>query len=142
MFSCWCQKAELAGIPDCRICTHARTHVHTSHVGAYALVLVYALLPLDEEGERAEEGGGEHEAVGDEDPDVHAIVERELDEDLQCREGELHHNHAHCWPRAAHGRRAAAAGPHATASSFSGARQACVSDRERTRPPIKHEQYK
>jgi hypothetical protein len=94
-------------------------------------------VPLDEEGERAEEGGGEHEAVGDEDPDVHAIVERELDEDLQRREGELHRNHAHRRPRAAHGRRAAAAGPHATASSFSG-----VGDRERTRPPIKHEQYK
>ena len=39
-------------------------------------------VPLDEECDGTENGGGEHEAVGDEDVDVHTIVERELDADL------------------------------------------------------------
>ena len=54
-------------------------------------------VPLDKECDGIENGGGEHEAVGDEDADVHAVVERELDEDLQRREEQLQRHHGRRW---------------------------------------------
>ena len=54
-------------------------------------------IPLDEERDGTENSGGEHEAVGDEDADVHAVVERELDEDLQRREEQLQRHHGRHW---------------------------------------------
>lgn len=59
--------------------------------------------PLEEEGDGAEEGGAEHEAVGDEDALVHAVVQRQLDEDLQRREDELHQHHRRRRPRGVKG---------------------------------------
>lgn len=93
----------LVVVPDVR-------HIHTTR--SYACTL-----PLDEEGERAEEGGGEHEAVGDEDADVHAVVQRELDEDLQRREDELHHDHGRRRLRAVHHHTATTTGPHAATTT-------------------------
>ena len=85
---------------------YVRSWLHAHTLAAHALV-GNSTLPLEEEGERAEEGGGEHEAVGDEDADVHAVVQRQLDEDLQRREHELHRHHGHRRLRAVHH-------PHAT----------------------------
>ena len=116
----------------------ACTKVACSFAGTRAYVFVFLMygtyriytnthtfpctLPLEEEGERAEEGGGEHETVGDEDADVHAVVQRELDEDLQRREDELHRDHGHRRLRAVHHHTAATTGPHATTTGSIGCR--------------------
>ena len=60
-------------------------------------------VPLDEECDGTENGGGEHEAAGDEDADVHAVVERELDADLQRREEQLQRHHGRRWLGSLHG---------------------------------------
>jgi len=60
-------------------------------------------VPLDEECGGTENGGGEHEAVGDEDAGVHTIVELELDADLQRREEQLQRHHGCRWLGSLHG---------------------------------------